>query len=155
MKNKNGKIPDENLKKINEIERQTAENERKIDEKEGKLANNDLLIDENENHKYNFERQIAELERRMNKLERLLNEYLSNSNREIKSEINHFQLEEITINDEIIKNEKENICLICLDNYSISEKISYLPCFHYFHSSCIKNWLKIKCRCPLCNNNIN
>ena len=110
------------------------------------------MIDENENHKYNFERQIAELERRMNKLERLLNEYLSNSNREIKSEINHFQLEEITINDEIIKNEKENICLICLDNYSISEKISYLPCFHYFHSSCIKNWLKIKCRCPLCNN---
>ena len=45
-------------------------------------------------------------------------------------------------------------CSICLEEYSLEEKICYLPCFHYFHSECIKNWTKKSNRCPLCNNEI-
>ena len=41
-------------------------------------------------------------------------------------------------------------CVICLDDYKIGCKISYLPCFHFFHSLCIKNWIQQTKRCPIC-----
>ena len=61
------------------------------------------------------------------------------------------KLEEIELNKQF-KNEEEIKCAICLEVFSIGDKISYLPCFHFFHSSCIKNWIRIKNKCPFCNN---
>jgi len=61
------------------------------------------------------------------------------------------KLEEIELNNQF-KNKEEIKCAICLEVFSTGDKISYLPCFHYFHSSCIKNWIKIKNKCPFCNN---
>ena len=58
-------------------------------------------------------------------------------------------LEEIEIDEKLIDDEEKQ-CAICLENYSIGNKIIYLPCCHYFHSSCIRNWLKIKNKCPYC-----
>ena len=83
-----------------------------------------------------------------------MNASILNNNINIYSKINHFQFVEIDVNKEFIRNAKEEICLICLENYSISDKICYLPCFHFFHSSCIKEWIKNKSVCPLCNNNL-
>ena len=60
-------------------------------------------------------------------------------------------LEEVELNEQF-ENIEENKCAICLEIFSIGDKVSYLPCLHYFHSSCIKNWLKIKNKCPYCNN---
>ena len=59
-------------------------------------------------------------------------------------------LNESKINDEsFVKNENKN-CAICLDDYKIGDKITYLPCFHLYHSKCIKKWLKCSKKCPLC-----
>ena len=56
---------------------------------------------------------------------------------------NHFnKLEEITINEDIIDKSESKECNICLEKYSINEKICYLPCFHFFHASCIKERFK-------------
>jgi hypothetical protein len=64
-------------------------------------------------------------------------------------------LEETKINDKtIIKNENKQ-CPICLDNYKIKDKISYLPCFHLYHYKCIKKWLKTSKICPLCKKEVN
>ena len=60
-------------------------------------------------------------------------------------------LEEIYINQDIIDKAESKECPICLEEYSIENKICYLPCFHFFHSVCIKDWLKNSKKCPLCN----
>jgi len=70
--------------------------------------------------------------------------------------INHFNsLEESKINNEHLNNNEIKICPICLDNYNIGDKIVYLPCFHLYHSKCIKKWLKCSKNCPLCKKDIN
>ena len=71
--------------------------------------------------------------------------------------INNFNLlEESKINDEkLIKNENVKKCTICLGDYKLGDKISYLPCFHLYHSKCIKKWLKLSKICPLCKKEVN
>jgi DNA polymerase III alpha subunit (gram-positive type) len=61
-------------------------------------------------------------------------------------------LEEIELNEELIKKLDSNVCNICLDNYTIGDKICYLPCVHFFHAICIKSWVKRSNKCPLCKN---
>ena len=48
-------------------------------------------------------------------------------------------LEDIEITEGIIDKAETKECPICLIEYSPYEKICYLPCFHFFHSKCIKN----------------
>ena len=59
-------------------------------------------------------------------------------------------LEEKEINEDLSNKIKEDICLICLQNYNIKDKICYLPCNHFFHAFCIKKWLEMKHTCPIC-----
>ena len=47
-------------------------------------------------------------------------------------------------------NEKEN-CTICLQEFKITDIILILPCKHYFHFDCIKNWFDKNLTCPLDN----
>ena len=63
-------------------------------------------------------------------------------------------LEEVEITDKTFDKFENKNCVICLENYSIGEKICYLPCFHFFHSICIKNWATKSKKCPMCNNDI-
>jgi hypothetical protein len=45
----------------------------------------------------------------------------------------------------------ETECSICLDDFKIKDKILTIPCSHYFHSKCIKEWLLEKDNtCPSC-----
>jgi hypothetical protein len=41
-------------------------------------------------------------------------------------------------------------CSICMDDVSIYDIQIKLPCKHYFHSECAKNWLKLNNTCPIC-----
>ena len=60
------------------------------------------------------------------------------------------ELPENTIDDvSKLDNEKKN-CLICLDDFKIGDKTTVLPCIHFFHSNCIKMWLKSQNTCPIC-----
>lgn len=49
--------------------------------------------------------------------------------------------------------DEHDICVICLDEYSI-KKIGKLKCNHIFHNDCIIEWLQVKQNCPLCIVNV-
>ena len=63
-------------------------------------------------------------------------------------------LNETEINENSIIELNKQDCIICLEKFSISDKICFLPCLHYFHSICIKSWAKQSNKCPLCKNPI-
>lgn len=54
----------------------------------------------------------------------------------------------------IIKERKKivsnKICVICQDDYK-KEKCYKLYCNHEYHKKCIMEWIKVKPKCPLCN----
>ncbi|XP_022569861.1 probable E3 ubiquitin-protein ligase RHG1A [Brassica napus] len=41
-------------------------------------------------------------------------------------------------------------CVICLDELKYNDDASKLACGHDFHFECIKNWLMVQNKCPLC-----
>ena len=41
-------------------------------------------------------------------------------------------------------------CAICLEEFSAQEKLARLPCKHFFHAKCIKDWLVLNATCPNC-----
>ena len=119
-----------------------------------------LLQDQNNNDEEIDEENIMQLRNdhtEVNHLSHHNNSHHHHHHRRCKSKgINNLNLlDESKINDEnLIKNEIKN-CAICLENYKIGDKISYLPCFHSYHSKCIKKWLKCSKICPLCKKEVN
>ena len=65
------------------------------------------------------------------------------------------QLNEIEINEDFLNKNTIKECIICLEEFKVGDKICYLPCFHFFHSDCIKKWIDESKKCPVCNNCIN
>ena len=61
-------------------------------------------------------------------------------------------LQDFKSTKEILDKIENKQCLICLSNYEIEENLCYLPCFHLFHSDCIRTWVKKSNKCPLCKN---
>uniref|UniRef100_H2XLT1 RING finger protein 11 n=2 Tax=Ciona intestinalis TaxID=7719 RepID=H2XLT1_CIOIN len=41
-------------------------------------------------------------------------------------------------------------CCICMVDFEQNEPIRYLPCMHYYHLSCIDDWLMRSFTCPTC-----
>jgi hypothetical protein len=70
------------------------------------------------------------------------------SNLEHKHEIHDFP--EMTIEDVNKLEESNRRCVICLEDFYSGEKITALPCVHFFHKQCIKNWIKKQKNCPIC-----
>ncbi|KAG8898249.1 Ubiquitin-conjugating enzyme 13, partial [Tulasnella sp. 403] len=50
---------------------------------------------------------------------------------------------------------KEERCPICLDDYEEKDHVMGIPdCDHYFHESCLKQWLETANTCPYCRRRI-
>ena len=70
------------------------------------------------------------------------------------------QLIDLLPNTKFTQGNKENFseenksCTICMCPYELDEEYLILPCFHRFHSECIKEWLNRKNTCPNCKDNI-
>lgn len=47
-----------------------------------------------------------------------------------------------------------NKCVVCLDPLSNAEETKRLPCDHQCHSSCLKQWMLSKKKCPICRRKI-
>jgi hypothetical protein len=65
-----------------------------------------------------------------------------------KHAINHFP--EIVIEDVGKLDEGNKKCIICLEEFKNKEKVTALPCIHFFHTPCIKDWVKKQKSCPIC-----
>lgn len=66
---------------------------------------------------------------------------------------NQVPIDPITYLDEhtfCIKNDTEDTCSICLENYKKGEEQLSLLCNHQYHKKCITEWFKIKSTCPCC-----
>ena len=48
----------------------------------------------------------------------------------------------------------ERSCSVCLSNFEKGETIRVLPCKHYFHASCVDQWLGVNASCPNCRTSI-
>ena len=46
-------------------------------------------------------------------------------------------------------------CPICTEPISEGQNINILPCDHFFHSRCIRPWLRQNITCPMCRRRIN
>ena len=47
------------------------------------------------------------------------------------------------------------ICIICQEEFKKGDNYIFLPCMHFFHENCIKRWIYINNKCPICNYDIN
>ncbi|XP_022086459.1 RING finger protein 150-like [Acanthaster planci] len=45
-------------------------------------------------------------------------------------------------------------CPVCLESYKTSDLVRVLPCKHYYHKSCVDQWLIEHRTCPMCKLNI-
>mmetsp|Transcript_24046 Transcript_24046/g.35785 ORF Transcript_24046/g.35785 Transcript_24046/m.35785 type:complete len:439 (-) Transcript_24046:274-1590(-) len=41
-------------------------------------------------------------------------------------------------------------CSICFLEHEVNDRVTRLPCGHFFHGECINEWLKKRCTCPIC-----
>lgn len=46
------------------------------------------------------------------------------------------------------------VCAICREELVANEKLSELPCRHYYHKDCISSWLSNRNTCPLCRHDV-
>lgn len=50
-----------------------------------------------------------------------------------------------------LPNPSDDTCSVCLSDYQPKEILKSIPeCNHYFHATCIDEWLKLNGTCPLC-----
>ena len=85
----------------------------------------------------------------------------NNNNRIYDSDIearlipNLSQIDKKTISyEELLNNDEDNDCTICLEEFNNDEEIIKLKCNHLFHSKCIDDWIKKNQSCPLCRLNL-
>ena len=97
------------------------------------------------------ERNKEEIIRRLNQLEQDLEGNEENFGIE-KNNYSHLLETKIEKNK---LNEENKRCIICYEDFQDNNNVIFLPCFHIFHSICIKTWLNKKDNCPLCKLNIN
>lgn len=50
--------------------------------------------------------------------------------------------------------EDKKTCAICLSDYELGEDIKTIPCMHFYHKSCIDEWMVRSCVCPICKSKI-
>ena len=144
VKEINNKVNPSDLNKI------TDECDKKFEENNKTFKENNKIFEENN-------KKLDELLKKVEELHIILSEIINNSNKRkdyLNDEDINKYLNEIEINEISLKKYNKQKCIICLDSYSISDKICFLPCIHYFHFNCIKNWVKESNKCPICKHNI-
>eukprot|EP01029_Cantina_marsupialis_P012923 TRINITY_DN2861_c0_g1_i2.p1 TRINITY_DN2861_c0_g1~~TRINITY_DN2861_c0_g1_i2.p1 ORF type:complete len:272 (-),score=55.07 TRINITY_DN2861_c0_g1_i2:126-941(-) len=50
----------------------------------------------------------------------------------------------------VSKDNRQDMCVICLEPYKEDDLLTQLPCYHNFHPDCIREWLGDHPDCPMC-----
>lgn len=69
------------------------------------------------------------------------------------NEINTLPINIYTVND-MINNNYDEGCCICIDKYEIENEMRILKCRHHFHKDCCDKWLKTNRTCPVCRQDV-
>ncbi|KAK4455090.1 hypothetical protein QBC34DRAFT_391543 [Podospora aff. communis PSN243] len=64
------------------------------------------------------------------------------------------KLEVRELDEKMLGGESKSRCVICVDEMSVGEKASVLPCSHFFHGECVTPWLKQHNTCPVCRRSV-
>lgn len=59
-------------------------------------------------------------------------------------------LEVKVVDDKMLGAEGGARCVVCVDDLTKGEKVTALPCGHFFHGECVVPWLKMHNTCPSC-----
>ncbi|XP_068667794.1 uncharacterized protein [Aristolochia californica] len=46
--------------------------------------------------------------------------------------------------------DSKEVCIVCLNQFSVAAAVAQMPCAHIFHKDCIVSWLEKSHVCPLC-----
>ena len=123
----------------------------------------EIQYDTNElrNEVHDIKNDVHEVGNELNNLRNILDNYFGllifneNNNEGQNKNINYDELiEEKELDQKSFEKYKEEKCAICLEDFNIGNKVCNLPCLHIYHSFYIKNWLKIRGKCPLCGNDL-
>jgi hypothetical protein len=151
--NENEENVKENEENVKENEESDNENEENDENEESDNENEESDNDFNSNIYYSFRNSDLLSSLAANLITHFLESH-SNQNQEYEYDdvICTLDNEEITkLKTEILENDHENSCVICMDLMEKNQEILVLPCNHYFHNSCINNWLlNYNYKCPIC-----
>lgn len=97
--------------------------------------------------------------RDINILKILLNDNLVSIPDNLKLKYNYlFNLELDFSNIKQIKNNKQDSCIICLDNFKNDDELLICHNNHFYHKDCLVNWFKsnnFNLKCPTCKDEFN
>jgi len=54
------------------------------------------------------------------------------------------------VDESMIGDDGKAECSICMDDVSLGDEVTVLPCTHWFHRECVTHWLKEHDTCPHC-----
>ena len=120
---------------------------------------NQHILEEDQNNEFYYYNQNAQdneynLNNSINE-NRYSDDVISLDNILINNHNNHVdtKIVENLITNEIkdINNFAVKSCSICLENFENGDNYIILPCIHFFHASCLKDWMNVNNRCPICN----
>jgi E3 ubiquitin-protein ligase RNF115/126 len=64
------------------------------------------------------------------------------------------ELPEMTVDEKSKIPDDKLECMICMSNFQIGEKVKIMPCTHFFHTGCIREWFKANDTCPICKHSV-
>ena len=79
---------------------------------------------------------------------------MGNNDRSIRYEIEYTDLYSDTHSDDFPYDERCSICLEDFDFNSDKNTVKTIDCDHCFHEECLKSWLRIRTKCPNCQNHL-
>ena len=110
----------------------------------------------------NFENFVSSSTVRLPSYWRLENNhsYLNENEDDRESEDEFEKAYELLTRSEIKKLKKMKVkhsnspCIICYEKYAKNDIIRRLPCKHFYHYKCLKQWFSFSNSCPMCRCNI-
>ena len=142
-------------------ENESIENEN--EEEEVNEDESDINSEENNNNYF----QLLEAINNINILIQNANIFINTTKQILQNSLNSkidnilSNLIDISFTNKNINNDPKNNpnekCAICYENFSEGEQIKMTSCFHLYHFLCIKKWIQIKIEspdCPICRRKI-